>query len=888
MFNLIPCLTKFIILTLSTLNVSSTLQRHKIPIGGIFTPGSTELQSAFKYAITLHNKNESSRFQVEPITDVIDTNDPFRFTRQMCLQLSRGIFTLVTPIIGPSYEILVSYSNTFQMPFIHPGYPETNSQNIPNFGLNIRPEYLKAIADVIKLYRWTDIIYIYDSDDGLIKLQHVFSILYSDGHTLHLRAVKRITNGTEGYSFLRAIEHKEKDAMKYVIVECDAKVAKEMISRHVRDIYMGRRNFHYFFTNLIMDQFYSPGMQIDEFGAINMTGFSIFNRNSTFFQTFISSWKALDPSQWPGAGNRYISADAALMFDGTRILLDALDRILTDRPNVFDANLRDNEVYNGNNPKPGINCAETYPALYWEHGRLIVQYLKQTNIEGLTGRIVFDDSSVRRNYSIDMIQTTMNSEVTKIAEWSEEEGMSSVQTNHHRAIQNNANYENKTFIVTSILDEPYLMFKKTGKDGVKYEGNDRFEGYCKDLADLLAEHLKINYTLQLVADYRYGSPDKNSPVGWNGMVGELIKQEADIAIAPLTITADRERVIDFTKPFQSLGISIMIKKPVTNNPSIFSFMNPLSPGIWMCIILSYFGVSVVMFIVSRFSPMECRVAHTHEGQTVLTNDFTLYNSLWFALGAIMQQGVDVCPRSYAGRIVGSVWWFFTLIIISSYTANLAAFLTVERMVTPINSADDLAKQTRVEYGVLKDASTMEFFKKSKIQVYSRMWEFMNSHPHVFVNSYKEGISRVRESEGNYAFLMESSAADYINHRQPCDTMKVGHNIHIKGYGVGTPLGSPLKTSLNLAILHLTEKGDLTRLEHKWWFDRSECKSSDSKESSKSSLTLYNVAGCFYILIAGLIISMIVAMIEYLWRSRRESERLKVGETLINNEMNTLN
>lgn len=67
-------------------------------------------------------------------------------------------------------------------------------------------------------------------------------------------------------------------------------------------------------------------------------------------------------------------------------------------------------------------------------------------------------------------------------------------------------------------------------------------------------------------------------------------------------------------------------------------------------------------------------------------------------------------RSIGGRIVGSVWWFFTLIIISSYTANLAAFLTVERMVTPINSADDLAKQTEVEYGTLMYSSTQEFFK----------------------------------------------------------------------------------------------------------------------------------------------------------------------------------
>lgn len=39
-----------------------------------------------------------------------------------------------------------------------------------------------------------------------------------------------------------------------------------------------------------------------------------------------------------------------------------------------------------------------------------------------------------------------------------------------------------------------------------------------------------------------------------------------MAIAPLTITSARERVIDFTKPFMSLGISIMIKKPVKKNP----------------------------------------------------------------------------------------------------------------------------------------------------------------------------------------------------------------------------------------------------------------------------------------------------------------------------------
>ena len=68
------------------------------------------------------------------------------------------------------------------------------------------------------------------------------------------------------------------------------------------------------------------------------------------------------------------------------------------------------------------------------------------------------------------------------------------------------------------------------------------------------------------------------------------------------------------------------------------------------------------------------------------------------------------PRAASTRIVGGIWWFFILIILSSYTANLAAFLTVERMATPIESADDLADQSEIRYGTLVGGSTMTFFR----------------------------------------------------------------------------------------------------------------------------------------------------------------------------------
>ncbi len=73
-------------------------------------------------------------------------------------------------------------------------------------------------------------------------------------------------------------------------------------------------------------------------------------------------------------------------------------------------------------------------------------------------------------------------------------------------------------------------------------------------------------------------------------------------------------------------------------------------------------------------------------------------------------------RAISTRMIGGMWWFFALILISSYTANLAAFLTAAKMEGDIKSSDDLAKQTKVKYGTYCCGSTNAFFKVS-INIY---------------------------------------------------------------------------------------------------------------------------------------------------------------------------
>ncbi|XP_059948069.1 glutamate receptor 1 isoform X3 [Mesoplodon densirostris] len=498
----------------------------------------------------------------------------------------------------------------------------------------------------------------------------------------------------------------------------------------------------------------------------------------------------------------------------------------------------------------------------------------KVRFEGLTGNVQFNEKGRRTNYTLHVIEMKHDG-IRKIGYWNEDDKFVPAATDA-QAGGDNSSVQNRTYIVTTILEDPYVMLKKNAN---QFEGNDRYEGYCVELAAEIAKHVGYSYRLEIVSDGKYGARDPDTKA-WNGMVGELVYGRADVAVAPLTITLVREEVIDFSKPFMSLGISIMIKKPQKSKPGVFSFLDPLAYEIWMCIVFAYIGVSVVLFLVSRFSPYEWHSEDFEEGRDQTTsdqsNEFGIFNSLWFSLGAFMQQGCDISPRSLSGRIVGGVWWFFTLIIISSYTANLAAFLTVERMVSPIESAEDLAKQTEIAYGTLEAGSTKEFFRRSKIAVFEKMWTYMKSaEPSVFVRTTEEGMIRVRKSKGKYAYLLESTMNEYIEQRKPCDTMKVGGNLDSKGYGIATPKGSALRNPVNLAVLKLNEQGLLDKLKNKWWYDKGECGSGggDSKDKT-SALSLSNVAGVFYILIGGLGLAMLVALIEFCYKSRSESKRMK--------------
>lgn len=175
-----------------------------------------------------------------------------------------------------------------------------------------------------------------------------------------------------------------------------------------------------------------------------------------------------------------------------------------------------------------------------------------------------------------------------------------------------------------------------------------------------------------------------------------------MAIAPLTINAGRQKVIDFSVPFMRTGISIMMKKPDKPKIDIFPFVKPLTKEVWACLVLSLFAVTAIFYIASRLSHRHSDGDYNSYRKRIsicssllysfsvlvyqVSNNFISTLSILLlcipktqTIFSLFAQVAGIFPRSVSNRIVSGVWWFFVFIVVTTYIANMTAYFVTDRI-----------------------------------------------------------------------------------------------------------------------------------------------------------------------------------------------------------------
>uniref|UniRef100_A0A6Q2WV32 Glutamate receptor n=1 Tax=Esox lucius TaxID=8010 RepID=A0A6Q2WV32_ESOLU len=619
------------------------------------------------------NRSTTGKLEVDIFELLRDSE--YEMGETMCQILSKGVVAVLGPSASPaSNSIISNICGEKEVPYVKVAPEDILKVQFPRFTtLDLRPtntDISLAVTGLLSFFNSTTACLICSRADCLLNLERLLRQFLISKETL---SVRMLDDSQDPTPLLKEIRD---DKTATIIVDANATMSHIILER---ELGMLSLYYTYIFTSLEFSL-----LRLDDVPSerVNILGFSVFNRTHPFFQDFVlslnRSWQE-NCDHAPFAGTPLSSA---LLFDAVHAVVAAVQE-LNRSQNV------------------GATQLSCKTSKIWEHGTSLMNYLRMVELEGLTGHIEFNSKGQRSNYALRIMQNSRDG-LRQIGQWHSEQGLS--MERKLPSINVTDTLFNTTLSITTILENPYVMLRPNHQER---EGNDRYEGFCVDMLKELADILKFKYRINLVADGVYGVSGTNGT--WTGMVGELISRKADLAVAGLTITAEREKVIDFSKPFMTLGISIMYRVHLVRLNSDLSDPYPAdTPSYKM---LGNVGVGGP-WVMTRLTPYEWYNPHPClKGRcNLLINQYSLGNSFWFPVGGFMQQGSTIAPRALSTRCVSGVWWAFTLIIISSYTANLAAFLTVQRMEVPIESVDDLADQTAIEYGTMHGGSTMTFFQ----------------------------------------------------------------------------------------------------------------------------------------------------------------------------------
>ena len=165
----------------------------------------------------------------------------------------------------------------------------------------------------------------------------------------------------------------------------------------------------------------------------------------------------------------------------------------------------------------------------------------------------------------------------------------------------NATELKRFFSIGTVTRTPWTFQEENdGKMVTDKDGGPVLLGYCIDMIGKMAQEMSFDYEVLLPSDGSNDFGRRNEDTGeWSGLIGDLISGRVDIVVAPMTMTSEREEVIDFVAPyFDQSGISIINRKPVVQR-HLFKFLKVLKTEVWLAILAALTVTAIMIWLLDK-------------------------------------------------------------------------------------------------------------------------------------------------------------------------------------------------------------------------------------------------------------------------------------------------
>ncbi|XP_037709797.1 glutamate receptor ionotropic, kainate 2 [Drosophila subpulchrella] len=853
---------QFLVLAAIILSSGANEETLVVKIGAIFFDTEMKLAEAFSVAVEEVNAVNPA-LRLEAVKRYLTIDDSIVLQDLSCELIGNGVAAIFGPSSKTNSDIVEVLCNMTGIPHLqfdwHPqqsGRERINSQltvNVAPMELYLSAAFLDILAS--KSFDWKSFTIAYEKSAHLNRLQHILA--WKQLHKTGIKMQEFERGGDYRVLWKRINNARE----KFVLLDCPSDILVDVINASIGFNMTGPFN-HLFLTNLDthvsgIERFYSREFTVSVAAArIRSYIPPPVHDEIDVFDNFVDT--------------RFDSLGTQLVYDSVVLFYNALLEI--SQRSAFYI--------------PQFSCGRGF----WQPGPRLVEQMKMISPKNAkppykTQRLQINSDGQREDFNLEVYNPLID-RVTHV--WNKEFQLvdyetlreNSTQAVKQRRLKDKEDFSQKPvrYTVATRVGEPYFSWRKE-PEGVHYEGNERFEGYAVDLIYKLAEECKFDFNFEPVRDNKYGSYDAAKDE-WDGIIRQLIDNNAQIGICDLTITQARRTVVDFTVPFMQLGISILSYKEPPPKPNMYTFLNPYGVVVWLCVMIAMIITAYALILTGRIDQYEWeQPVENMDHELERENIWNLHNTMWLVLGSILNQGCDILPRGLPMRLLTAFWWIFALLISQTYIAKLASFITSSKIAGEIGSLHGLVDQNKVQFGTVRGGATSVYFSESNDTENRMAWNKMLSFkPDAFTKNNEEGVDRVKLSKGTYSFLMETTNLQYYVQRN-CELTQTGASFGEKHYGIAVPLNANFRSNLSVGILKLSEKGVLYNLRNKWFNNNQSTCNLAASTTKADQYDMDSVGGLFVVLIIGVMVAFVIGVAEFLWHVQRIAVKERIPPML---------
>lgn len=326
-------------------------------------------------------------------------------------------------------------------------------------------------------------------------------------------------------------------------------------------------------------------------------------------------------------------------------------------------------------------------------------------------------------------------------------------------------------------DEPLRVAVKPLVPFVNEEPDGSLSGFSIDLWNAIAAHEGRSFEY-----VRYETVAE--------VLDAVRSGAADVGIAGISITREREETLDFSQPMFNAGLQIMTRAEgsAPGLELIAQFFSPTTLAALAIMLAVVIIVGHVIWLVERRNPEfpDAYLPGVGEG-------------IWWAASSLIGSG-DKMPRSVIGRIGAIIWVVTGIFLIAFLTADLSAQNTIDQLQSSIRGIADLPGKRIV---TVQGTTAADFLREQNLLA-----------------------STVQTIEDAYA-LLETGRADAIVYDAPVlryyaitegrgRVSMVGGLFERQDYGIAQPTGSPNREWIDRALLALLEDGAYDAIYQRWF------------------------------------------------------------------------